>query len=100
MLDGVGVVGVGAIHELVEVVRKAPRGLLAHTISRGDQHGVGQSALILLILFAPLHGGALILVLTLGLTLVLASIEDRSDRLLARGMVHGDIEQAIGGTRL
>ena len=36
----------------------------------------------------------------LGLAFVLASIEDRFDRLLARGMVSGDAEQVVGGTRL
>ena len=40
------------------------------------------------------------MVLTLGLALVLASIEDRSDRLLARGVVRGDVEQVAGGTGL
>ena len=100
MLDGVSVVGAWAIHELVEVVRLALLGLLACAISHGDQRGVGQSAPILLVLFAPLHGGALSLVLVLGLTLVLASAKDRSDHLLAGGVVCGDVEQVAGGTRL
>ena len=38
------------------------------------------------------------------LALVLAPIptaaEDRPDRLLARGVVHGDVEQVVGGTGL
>ena len=34
----------------------------------------------------------------LGLAFVLASIEYRSDRLLAGGMVSGDVEQVTGGT--
>ena len=37
---------------------------------------------------------------TLGLAFVPASIEDRSDHLLAGGMVSGDVEQVVGGTRL
>ena len=78
MLDGVGVVGAWAIHELVEVIRLALLGLLAHVIGRGDQHGVGQSMPILLVLLAPLCGGALILILALGLALVLASVETAS----------------------
>ena len=93
-------VGAWAIHELVEVVRLALLGLLAHAISRGDQHGVGQSAPILLVLFYPLCGEALVLVLALGLALVPASTKDRSDRLLAGGVVHGDVEQVTGGTGL
>ena len=55
---------------------------------------------ILLVLFAPLCGGALVLVLTLGLALVLASTKDCSDHLLAGGVVCGDIEQVAGGTGL
>ena len=43
--------------------------------------------MIFLILFAPLRGGALFLVLVLGLALVLAFVEDRSNHLLARGVV-------------
>ena len=93
-------VGAGAIHELAEVVRQALLGLLARAISHGDQCGVGRLAPILLVLFAPLRGGALVLILALGLALVLASTKDYSDRLLAGGMVRGDVEQVTGGTGL
>ena len=55
---------------------------------------------ILLVLLAPLRGGDLILVLMLGLALVLASVEDYSNRVLTRGMVRGDVEQVTGGTGL
>ena len=67
-------------------------------ISCSDQHGVVRSAPILFVHLAPLRGGALVLVLALGLALVPASIEDHSDRLLAEGMVRGDVEQVTGGT--
>ena len=97
VLDGVGVVGAWAIHELVEVVGLALLGLLARAISSGDQCGVGRSAPIFLVLFAPLRGGALILILVLGLALVLASVKDRSDRLLAGCVVCGDVEQVVSG---
>ena len=40
------------------------------------------------------------MILALGLALVPASIEDCSDRLLARGTVSGDVEQVAGGTEL
>ena len=100
VLDRVSVVGVGAIHELVEVVRQALLGLLAHVISYGDQRGVGRSTSILFVLLAPLRGGALVLVLVFGLALVLASVEDCSDRLLAGGVVSGDVKQVAGGTGL
>ena len=100
MLDRLGVVGAWALHELVEVVGLTLLGLLAYTIGHGDQSEVGWSTSILLVLFAPLHGGALSLVLVLGLTLVLASAKDRSDHLLAGGVVCGDVEQVTGGTGL
>ena len=67
-------VGAWALHEFVEVVRKALLGLLARVINRGDQHGVGRSTAIFSVLFAPLHGGALILILALGLAFALASV--------------------------
>ena len=38
------------------------------------------------------------MVLVLGLAFVSASVEDRSNRLLAEGVVSGDIEQVTGGT--
>ena len=56
--------------------------------------------MIFFILFVPLRGGALVLILALGLAFVSASVEDRSDRLLARGVVRGDVEQVTGGTGL
>ena len=100
VLDGVGMVGARTLHELVEVVGLALLGLLAIMIGCGDQGWVGRSAPILLVLLAPLHGGALALVLALGLALAPASTKDRSDRLLAGGMVRGDVKQVAGGTGL
>ena len=100
VLHGVNMVGVGAIHELVEVLRQALLGLLACGISHGDQRGVGQSTPIILVLFAPLRGGALDLIPVLGLAFVPATVEDRSDRLLAGGEVRGDVEQVAGGLGL
>ena len=100
MFDGVGVVGARAIRELVEVARQALLGLLARAISYGDQRGVVRSAPILFVLLAPLCGGGLILVHTLGFAFVPTSVEDRSDRLLVGGMVSGDVEQVVGGTGL
>ena len=100
MLDGVGVVGAWALHELVEVVGLALLGLLARTIGRGDQGWVGRSAPILLALLPLLCRGALALVLALGLDLVPTTAEDRPDRLLTGGVVCGDVEQVIGGPGL
>jgi hypothetical protein len=100
VFDGVGVVGAWALHELVEAVGLDLLGLLACMIGHDDQSGVGWSAPILLVLFAPLCGEALILVLALELDLVPASTKDRSDRLLVGGMVRGDVEHVMGGTGL
>ena len=100
MFDGVGVVGAWALHELIEVVQKALLGLLVHVVSRGDQHRVGRSTTIFFVLFAPLRGEALDLILVLGLAFVLASVEDRSDHLLVGRVVHGNIEQVMGGIGL
>ena len=68
-------------------------------IGCGDQSCVGRSAPILLVL-APLRGGALTLVLMLGHALVLASTKDCPDCLLAGGMVRRDVKQVAGGTGL
>ena len=54
VLDEVDVVCAWTLHELIEVVGLALLGLLARVIGRGDQSRVGRSALILLVLFAPL----------------------------------------------
>ena len=51
VFDGVGVVGARALHELIEVTQKVLLGLLARVIGRGDQCGVGRSAVILSVLF-------------------------------------------------
>ena len=93
-------VGAWAIHELVEVVRQALLGLLVRAISCNDQRGVVRLAPILFVLLAPLCEGALVLVHALGLAFVSASVEDRSDLLLARGVVTSDVEQVTGGTGL
>ena len=98
VFDGVGVVGARAVHELVEVIRQSLLGLLARAISRGNHRGVVRSVPILFVFLATLCGGALVLVYALGLAFVLASAKDRSDHLLARGVVSGDVEQVAGGT--
>ena len=67
----------------MEVARRVLLGLRARMISRGDQRGVGWSAAILSVLFPPLHGGVLILILAIGLALALASVGARREwRLL------------------
>ena len=53
-----------------------------------------------LFVFAPLCGGALVLVHALGLAFVPVSVEDHSNRFLAEGVVSGDVEQVAGGMGL
>ena len=67
-------VGARALHELVEVARRVLLGLLARVVSRGDQRGVGRSAAIFFVLFTLLRGGALILILALGLAIASTSV--------------------------
>ena len=82
MVDGIVVVGARAFHELVEVSRSVLLGLRAWVIGRGDRRGVSRSAAILSVLFSPLRGGALVLILALGLTFVVAPVEARQKRRL------------------
>ena len=60
MVDGIVVVGVWTIHEFVEVVRQSLLGLPRCAIRRGDQRGAVRPTPILLVLLAPLSGGAFI----------------------------------------
>ena len=90
-------VGAQTIHEFVEVVRQSLLGLPGCAISRGDQRGVVRPASILLVLLAPLSGGAFVWIHVLGIAFVLASAEDCPDHLLARGVVGGNVEQIAGG---
>ena len=85
MFYGVVMVGARALHELVEVARRILLGLRARMISRGDQRGVGWSAAILSVLFSPLRGGALVLILALGFALALAFVVAPQGRRLLGG---------------
>ena len=53
---------------------------------------------LLILLLARMVGGAFTDVLV-PLCLALEAIEDRSDRLLARGMAGGDVEELLGGSQ-
>ena len=100
VLDRVGVVGTWTLHELIKVVGLALLGLLDHVVGRGNQSWVGRSVPILLVLLAHLCGGALALVLALGLASVPITAEGHLDRLLTGGVVRGDVKQAVGGVGL
>ena len=76
------VVGARALHELMEVAQRVLLGLHAHVISHCDQRGVGWSAAIFSVLFSPLRGGALVLILALGLAFASASVGARREQRL------------------
>lgn len=100
VLDRVGIVGAGTLHELLEVIVLARLGLFARSVDRSDQGWVGWALPILLVLLAPLHGGAFIPVFALSLALIPPIVEDRPDHLLARGVICSDVEQLAGGPGL
>ena len=78
MFYGVVVVGAWTLHELVKVARRVLLGLCARMISHGEQSVGGDSSCS----FSPLSGGALVLILALGLSFVVASVEARWERRL------------------
>ena len=74
MVDGIVVVGARALHEIVKVSRRVLLGLSARIIRCGDRARswpVGGDSFCS---FSPLHGGALVLILALGLAFALASV--------------------------
>ena len=95
MFDGVVMVGARDLHELMEVARRVLLGLCARMISYGDQRGVGRSVVILSVLFPPLRGGALVLILALGLALAPASVGARRGRRLLEVLDKGPRSRAI-----
>ena len=66
----------------MEVARRVLLGPHARVISRGIQRGVCRLAVIISVLFPPLRGGALILILVLRLAFVAAPVEARQKRRL------------------
>ena len=77
------------------MVQEALLGLLARVISRGDQRGVGRSAAIFSVLFPPLRGGALVLILALGLAFASASVRAWWERRLLEVLDKGPWSQAV-----
>ena len=82
MVDRIVVLGARALHELMKVAQRVLPGLCARVIGRGDRHEVSRLAAILSVLFSPLRGGALVLILASGLTFVADPVEARQKRHL------------------
>jgi len=95
VFDRVGVIGARALHELMELAWRVMLGLLARVINRGDQRGVGRSTTIFSVLLPLLRGGALVLILVLGLALAPASVGVRWERRLLEVLDKGPRSQAI-----
>ena len=95
MVDGTVVVGARALHEIVEMAQRVLLGLSAHVIRRGNQLRVGQSAAILSVLFPLLRGGALVLILVLGLAFASASVVARRERRSLETLDKGPWSRAI-----
>ena len=94
MLYGKGTVWAMPFEQLLEVVWGSLSGLLTPLVVGG---GLVQAlAPLLVLLLARTVGGTFADVLVL-LCLALEAVEDRSDRLLARGVAGGDVEELLGG---
>jgi len=95
MVDGIVVVGAWALHEIVEVARRVLLGLHARVIGHGDRREVSRLAVIIYVLFLPLRGGALVLILVPGLTFVVAPVEAWHKRRLLGVLDKGPWFQTI-----
>ena len=82
--------------QLLEVVWGTLHGLSA-PLTVGGGHERALTSLLVLLL-AGMVGGTFTGVL-IPLCLALEAVEDRFDRLLARGMASGDVEELLGGSR-
>ena len=81
--------------QLLKVVQSTLRRLLA-SLTVGGSHEQALAPLLVLLLDGTV-GDAFTGVLV-PFRLALETVEDRSDRLLARGMAGGDVEELLGGS--
>jgi len=95
MLDGEGMVRAWPFEQLLEVVLGTICGLLTLLAVDGSHEQALASLLVLLL--ARAIGGAFASVLV-PLRLALEAVKDRPDRLLARGVAGGDVEELLGGS--
>ena len=82
--------------QLLEVVQGTLSRLLTPLVVGGGHERA--LALLLVLLLARIVGGAFVGVLV-PLCLALEWVKDRSDRILARGMAGGNVEELLGGSR-
>ena len=96
MLDGEGMVWAWPFEQLLKVVRGTLHELLA-PLMVGGGHNRALTPLLVLLLDGTV-GGTFTGVLV-PLHLAFEAVKDRSDRLLARGVAGGDVEELLGGSR-
>ena len=96
MLDGEGMVRAWPFKQLLKVVWGTLRALL-DPLAVGGGHERALASLFVLLLDGTV-GGTFTDVHIL-LCLDFEVVEDRSDRLLARGVAGGDVEELLGGSR-
>jgi len=95
VLDGEGMVWAWPLEQLVKVIRGAlDRRSTSFLLGGGHERAL---APLLVLLFDKTLGGALLGAVIL-LCLAFEAVEDRSDRLLARGVAGGDVEELLGGS--
>ena len=95
MLDGESVVRAWPFKQLLEVVRGA-LGELSTPLAVSDGHERALAPLLVL-LFAGIVRGVFAGVLV-PLCLAFEAFKNRPDRLLARGVAGGDVEELLGGS--
>ena len=96
MHDGESMVRAWPFEQLLEVVWGTLRGPpTTSTIAGGHERAL---ASLLVLLLVGMVGGAFAGVLIL-LCLAFEVVEDRSNRLLARGVAGGNVEELLGGSR-
>jgi hypothetical protein len=96
MVDMVGVVRVGSLEHLLEVIQGTLDGCLLALAFCGGLERILRLLLAPLLLFLRPVGGALPGVLVL-LGLALGVVKNHSDHLLARRVAGGDVEELLGG---
>ena len=95
MLDGEGMVQAWPFEQLLEVFQGTHGGLSTPLVVGGSHERALTPLLVLLL--AGMDGGAFAGILVL-LCLAFEAVEDCSDRLLARGVVGGDVKELLGGS--
>ena len=95
MLNGEGMVRAWPLEQLLEVVQGTLRGLPTPLVV-GSGHERALTPLLVLLLVGAV-GGAFTDVLV-PLCLALGAVKNRLDRLLARGVAGGDVEELLGGS--